>query len=139
MPKSSKVTRVREETITKAQEFAEHATGKKMTGPEALDLCVDSLSEGVLDRVLDNVAEQARAWATARVRDRDAIWSALLLQFAARETDATWKITTAEGRPWLHRDGSAPSTGEALGAVELEELVAEIRAGGATDETPELN
>ena len=81
----------------------------------------------------------AHEWATARIHDRDAMWTRLLLAFATRETGDTWKITVADGRPWLHRSDAAAATGEPLAAVDLDGLVKELRAGGALEETQELN
>ena len=105
----------------------------------ALEICTHSLDADVLDRVLDNVAAQAQEWVSGKLRDRDRMWTSLMIQFAARETGVAWKLSQKNGRLWLHREGAAASTGEELASVNIEELVSEMRAGGAVDETPELN
>ncbi len=50
-----------------------------------------------------------------------------------------WQLTQKNGRLWLHREGEHSSTGEELATVDIEQLVAEMREGGAVDETPALN
>ena len=127
------------ETIEKAKRFASQACGRKIGGKEALVICANSLDTGVLDRVLDNVTAQAQEWVSGKLRDRDRMWTSLMIQFAARETGVAWKLSQKNGRLWLHREGAAASTGEELASVNIEELVSELRAGGAVDETPELN
>ena len=126
-------------TIEKAQKFASQATGREVGGREALVICAESLDADVLDRVLDNVAAQAQDWVSGKLRDRDRFWTNLLIQFAARETGVPWQLTQKNGRLWLHREGEHSSTGEELATVDIEQLVAEMREGGAVDETPALN
>ena len=139
MDKASKSIRIGRVKIRQAQELARAALGREVTERQAVELCVSSQSAGALDAALDRVVAHANEWATARIQDRDATWSRLLLAFATRETGDTWKITVADGRPWLHREDAAACTGEPLAAVDLDGLVKELRAGGALEETPALN
>ena len=137
--KSSKSIRIGRDKIRQAQDLARTALGRDVTERQAVELCVSAQSAGALDAALDRVVAHAHEWATARIHDRDAMWTRLLLAFATRETGDTWKITVADGRPWLHRSDAAATTGEPLAAVDLDGLVKELRAGGALEETQELN
>ena len=137
---TSRSIRLGKARIAQAMEIARMALGREVTERQAIELCVSSLDAGALDMALDRVVAEANEWAVARLQDRDKMWTLLLLSFAARETDAVWRISTSEGRPWLHREGTHHSTGEALAAAcDIDGLVEELKAGGALDEMTELN
>ena len=138
MGSTTKAVRVRKDAINRAVTFANNALKRDVPEGEALGIVADALSEGSLDLVIANMADVADSWAVAKVRERDEMWSKLLVAFACRETDAVWKISISDGRPWLHRESTVASTGEPLACMSVEGLVKELKACGGVSST-ELN
>ena len=97
MGSTTKAVRVRKDAINRAVTFANNALKRDVPEGEALGIVADALSEGSLDLVIANMADVADSWAVAKVRERDEMWSKLLVAFACRETDAVWRLAYRTG------------------------------------------